>query len=82
MIPYGDLVQYIKDNHISWNTDLFDVLRGFFEQYSLSSSSTFIVSKNAPVVTPPVQQEIILDAFEEPKDGEYTIQDLMNLFNS
>ena len=34
MIKYSDLVSYIKENHINWNTDLFEVLRGFFEQYS------------------------------------------------
>ena len=80
MIKYGDLVQYIKDNHVSWNTDLFDVLRGFFDskyplptQYSLPSQ---------PLNTP-IQQEILfpIQEFKEPIDGEYTQQDLMNLFS-
>jgi hypothetical protein len=34
MIKYEDLVEYTKRNHIKWSTDLFDVLRGFFESYS------------------------------------------------
>jgi hypothetical protein len=74
MIPYRDLVQYIKDNHISWNTDLFDVLRDFFEQYYQLPTS----------LNTPIQQELLFtsEEFEEPKDGEYTIQDLINLFNS
>ena len=74
MIPYGDLVQYIKDNHISWNTDLFDVLRGFFDsKYSLPTQSST-----------PIQQELVFPTgeFEEPKDGEYTTEDLLNLFNT
>ena len=70
MIKYSDLVQYIKENHVNWNTDLFDVLRGFFNQYSLPSQ--------------PVQQELIFQSseFTEPADGEYTTQDLINLFSS
>jgi hypothetical protein len=78
MIKYGDLVQYIKENHINWNTDLFDVLRGFFESYN---------NKYSPPPTPSntsIQQEIFfpLEEFKEPDDGEYTNQDLLNLFST
>ena len=78
MIKYGDLVQYIKENHINWNTDLFDVLRGFFESYN---------NKYYSPPTPsniPIQQEIFfpLEEFKEPDDGEYTNQDLLNLFST
>ena len=73
MIKYGDLVKYTKENHVNWDTDLFSVLRGFFEQYS-------------PTPTPPspVQQELVFpnEGFEEPQDGEYTTQDLMRLFST
>lgn len=71
MIKYSDLVSYIKENHINWNTDLFDVLRGFFNQYS---------SQHQPS-EPPIQQEIIFPSedFKEPEDGEYSINDLLNL---
>lgn len=89
MIKYGDLVEYIKANHINWNTDLFDVLRGFFDsKYSLltqySPPSSFSVSKNASVVTPPAQQELIFDhqEFHEPTDKHYTTQDLINLLEA
>lgn len=73
MIKYGDLVQYIKKEHINWNEDLFDVLRGFFSQYSLQP----IPSSH------PIQQEIIFESteFKEPEDGEYTTEDLLNLFS-
>ena len=73
MIKYGDLVKYTKENHVNWDTDLFSVLRGFFEQYS-------------PIPTPlsPVQQELVFpdEGFKEPQDGEYTTQDLMRLFST
>ena len=73
MIKYGDLVQYTKENHVNWDTDLFSVLRDFFEQYSPSPTLS----------NPPIQQEIIFsnEDFKEPKDGEYTTQDLINLFS-
>ena len=73
MIKYRDLVQYIKDNHVDWNKDLFDVLRGFFEerlQYQIPSSA-------------PIQQELFSSSeFKEPEDGEYTTDDLLNLFST
>ena len=75
MIKYGDLVQYTKENHVNWDTDLFSVLRGFFD------------SKYSPPPQPlntPIQQEILfpIQEFKEPIDGEYTQQDLMNLFST
>ena len=73
MIKYGDLVQYTKESHVNWDTDLFSVLRDFFEQYSPSPTLS----------NPPIQQEIIFsdEDFEEPKNGEYSTQDLINLFS-
>jgi len=73
MIKYGDLVQYTKENHVNWDTELFSVLRDFFEQYSPSPALS----------NSPIQQEIIFsdEDFEEPKNGEYTTQDLINLFS-
>ena len=73
MIKYGDLAQYTKENHVNCDTDLFSVLRGFFEQYSPSPTLS----------NPPIQQEIIFsdEDFKEPENGEYSTQDLINLFS-
>ena len=73
MIKYGDLVEYIKENHISWNEDLFDVLRGFFNNYSQPHPPTL-----------PIQQEIIFSPqdFQEPADGEYSVEDVLKLLSS
>ena len=76
MIKYGDLVQYIRRNHINWDRDLFDILRGFFEQYSQQLSLPS---------HPPVQQELIfehIEDFKAPDNGEYTNEDLLNLFST
>ena len=78
MIKYGDLVEYIKENHVNWNTDLFDVLRGFFDQYSLH-----VPPPSSPTL--PAQQELLVfehGEFKAPEDGEYTNEDLMNLFST
>ena len=73
MIKYGDLVEYTKENHISWNEDLFDVLRGFFNKYS---------QPNIP--SPPIQQEILFpsEEFKEPADVEYSTDDILKLFST
>ena len=72
MIKYADLVAYIKENHINWNTDLFDVLRGFFQDYSSPIPSD-----------PPIQQELIFptEEFIEPENGEYSTEDVLKLFS-
>lgn len=77
MIRYSDLVQYTKENHVNWNMDLFDVLKGFFEEYSSHNYS------HLPLSTPPVKQELIMpNEFKEPANGEYTTQDILNLFST
>ena len=77
MIKYAELVEYIKRNHVNWNTDLFDVLRGFFEEYSSHDYSP------PPPSTPPIEQELIITKdFKEPENGEYTTDDLINLFST
>lgn len=83
MIRYGELVKYIKDNHVSWNTDLFDVLKGFFEEY---------YSPHPPSPSPsphdtsyyPLEDTVIPQrrGFREPEDGEYSTNDLLNLFST
>ena len=78
MIRYSDLVAYTKRNHINWNTDLFEVLKGFFEEYSQPQ-----LPHSTPP-NPPIQQEVIFSHqdFEEPEDGEYTSEDLIILFST
>ncbi len=69
MIKYSDLVQYIKVNHISWDTDLFDVLREFFNKDDVPCNTS-------------IEQELVFPSkeFQAPENGEYTINDLIKLF--
>jgi hypothetical protein len=73
MIKYEDLVEYTKRNHIKWSTDLFDVLRGFFEEYS-----------QPPLPSDSLPEELIFQhrEFSEPDGGEYTSDDLIDLFST
>lgn len=75
MIKYSDLVNYIKENHINWNEDLFEVLKGFFRDYYTPKNPSTSFSQH-------IQQELLFsEEFKEPENGEYTIQDTLNLFN-
>jgi len=78
MIRYGELVKYIKDNHVSWNTDLFDVLKGFFEEYSPPPSFPHDTScyPSEDTVIPQKRE------FSEPEEGEYNTNDLLDLFST
>jgi len=75
MIKYSHLVQYIKENHINWDTDLFEVLRDFFNQYSPPTNSPPLPSSSSSISYSP-------STFIEPEDGEYSIQDLINLLST
>ena len=81
MIKYAELVDYIKRNHVNWNMDLFDVLRGFFEEYSqpLSPPTSQSLAHSYEEI------ELFMRSttkFKEPENGEYTTEDLINLFST
>lgn len=72
MVRYIDIVNYVRDNHINWNTDVFDILKGYFSQYSEES------------IDNSVEQEITLPVgeFQEPPDGEYSVSNLLQLLST
>ena len=84
MIKYGELVDYIKRNHVSWNTDLFEVLRGFFEEYYPPQPPT-LPHPSRPTSPYAAHQEKLDFSHREftpPDDGEYSTDDLINLFST
>lgn len=85
MIRYSDLVDYTKQKHISWNEDLFDVLKGFFEYYLPQPSPYGSADRKHPKPTSmaaPLDFGLPKEEFKEPSDGEYTSEDLINLFST
>ena len=84
MIKYYDLVKYVKKHHVDWNRDLFEVLRGFFEEYADSQPTATVMASPTPQREPqrePAVYQHITD-FKHPDDGEYTSDDLLNLFST
>jgi hypothetical protein len=81
MIRYGELVKYIKDNHVSWDKDLFDVLKDFFEEYYPPP-----LPNTSPNDVPyyPSEDTVIPQRkeFKEPEDGEYNTNNLLELFST
>ena len=77
MPKYIEIVNYVKENHVDWNTDVFDILKGFFSQYSpqvLSSPSDDVL------LTPEEMYNHV--EFKEPESKDYSIQDVLDLFGS
>jgi hypothetical protein len=70
-MKYLDIVKYVKDNHVDWNTDIFDILKDYCSQYSSPHPSSS-----------PIQELLIPNEFIAPDNGEYTIQDVINLFST
>ena len=84
MIKYAELVEYIKKNHVNWNTDIFDVLRGFFEEYS---SHDYSPPPHLPASLAHSYEDIEIfmrsaTKFKKPEDGEYTAEDLISLLDT
>ena len=77
MIIYKDLVDYTKDNHIRWDTDLFDVLKGFF-----NNSYNHAQPKETPQAVFPLDFFESVKPFSPPQDGEYSVDDLISLFST
>ena len=66
MITYSDVANYVRENKVDGNTDIFELIRDIVNQYSPPSTPSL-----------PLQQELLF-----PEDGEYTIQDTLNLFST
>lgn len=85
MIKYAELVDYIKRNHVNWESDLFDVLRGFFEEYSSHDYSPPLPHFPTSPTHSYGEVELFMHSatkFKEPENGEYTTEDLINLFST
>ena len=82
MIRYKDLVEYTKTNHVNWDTELFSVLRDFFDKYTQQRSMITTPQHNFPPDVPPPEYFLDIVSFNPPDDGEYGVQDVLNLLNT
>ena len=90
-MKYSKIVQYVKENHISWDTDIFDILKDYTSglQPPVESNnkegdcavlSHTIKDQNN---TPPIHSSLLeaRNPYKVPNGGEYTFEDVIELFS-
>ena len=89
-MKYAKIVQYVKENHISWDTDIFDILKEYTSQLSpverkemdedraVLSHTIKGQSEDYPIHSSLLEVE---DSCQIPPNGEYTFEDLIELFS-
>ena len=93
MIKYSDLVDFIKEYHVNWNTELFSVLSNFLDWYMENrlgqptrpsptphASTPRPAAPQSAAPASPLYQRV--PDFKHPDSGEYTSDDLMSLFST
>ena len=88
-MKYAHIVQYVKDNHISWDTDIFDILKDYTESL-LSPVEKIEIEEDQAVLTnnqgsersPAIHSSLleVADSYQMPPNGEYTFEDVIELF--
>jgi hypothetical protein len=88
-MKYAKIVQYVKENHISWDTDIFDILKEYtsqlppvekkeIEQGSPELSLTIKGQDSIDTISSPLLE--VKDGYKIPDNGEYSFEDVINLF--
>ena len=88
-MKYAHIVQYVKDNHISWDTDIFDILKEYTRQLppvdkkekdedrAVLSHTIKGLSDDNPIHSSLLE---VADSYQMPPNGEYTFEDVIELF--
>ena len=89
-MKYAHIVQYVKENHISWDTDIFDILKDYTSgQLPPVENKNLDENRAAPSHTIKGQSEInpipsslleVKGPYQMPQGGEYTFEDVIELF--
>lgn len=91
-MKYAHIVQFVKDNHISWDTDIFDILKDFtarslppVENKGMDQDSVTkqpCASKNPSMS--PIHSSLleVKGDYQIPPGGEYSFEDVIRLFDS
>lgn len=89
-MKYAHIVQFVKDNHISWDTDIFDILKDFtarslppVENKGMEQDSKVSRASQNPSLGPIHSSLLeVKGDYQIPPGGEYTFEDVIRLFDS
>ena len=89
-MKYAYIVQYVKENHISWDTDIFDILKNYIagqlppvenkdldEDRAELSHTIKGQSENNPIHSSLLE---VRGPYQMPPNGEYSFEDVIELF--
>ena len=89
-MKYAKIVQYVKENHISWDTDIFDILKNYttsqlspVERKEMDEDRAVLshTIKGQNDITPTSSSLLeVEDTYKEPPNGEYSFEDVIELF--
>ena len=90
-MKYAHIVQYVKDNHISWDTDIFDILKNYTESL-LSPVEKNEKEESGATLSPTIKGENqntpissslleVTAPYQMPLNGEYSFEDVIELFD-
>ena len=89
-MKYAYIVQYVKENHISWDTDIFDILKEYTSQLSpverkemdedraVLSHTIKGQSEDHPIHSSLLE---VKGDYQMPLNGEYSFEDVIELFS-
>lgn len=89
-MKYAHIVQFVKDNHISWDTDIFDILKDFtarslppVENKGMEQDSKVSRASQNPNLGPIHSSLLeVKGDYQIPLGGEYSFEDVIRLFDS
>ena len=89
-MKYAYIVQYVKENHISWDTDIFDILKNYtssqlppVENKNLDEDRAELShtikgqSEDNPIHSSLLE---VKGSYQMPPNGEYSFEDVIELF--
>ena len=88
-MKYAKIVQYVKENHISWDTDIFDILKEYTRQLppvdkkeedkdrAVLSHTIKGQSDDNPIHSSLLE---VKGDYKMPLNGEYSFEDVIELF--
>ena len=90
-MKYAHIVQYVKDNHISWDTDIFDILKNYTESLlspvekneKEESEATLSHTIKGQSEDYPIHSSLleVKGDYQMPPNGEYSFEDVIELFS-